>query len=587
MVSTRVILFGIALALLLISPMFLALDYQRFYSASADLDLFVNPYFLVYVLILAASLALVLFLPKKKRYTFDLFFLVAVMILMSGYATLLSTSLKSASPFVLIAVSEPLHVATAKDIVLHGHLAVEKIFYHGWPLSFLLLATLSSVMGFPVAGIPYVNFLLSTALQFLVLLSLYLLGNMFYGRGVITAFLYYVTAFYFFGGTNGTLSGFSPQLFALPFLVLYIILTHKGMKRDSASISAVLLLLTFAIVLSNLTSAILLTCFISSTFLVQRLTHSNIFEAPTTRISIVCVAVLVWLIYFVSFDFAQIFAPHAGGAFWLYLAQYILSSATGSGNPHFAVNVWYVTLLKFYRTWVVLLAALAGVLGFLIFLRTEKNPRLRYLAMAIGFSFVSFAVFDMVFLSVFENFWERIFSLGFPFLLLFSLASLRILRSHMPRSLQPFLGKRALGFAVLALIVMSFLASNASLTIPYSSSEFSTATFLSRHCSDCVLGMSHQFYEVLCFPDVEKQYRFDQTLFKSDYDIEFFTAWRSQHPTLYDAGIVVRTNREVAFFYTAFGIPYSDFWGKVDYSLTTEPGFDRVFDSGSESVFGH
>ena len=58
-ISTREIPLGITLGLLLISPMFLALDHQGFFSASADLDLFVNPYFPVYVLIFAASLALV------------------------------------------------------------------------------------------------------------------------------------------------------------------------------------------------------------------------------------------------------------------------------------------------------------------------------------------------------------------------------------------------------------------------------------------------------------------------------------------------------------------------------------------------
>lgn len=583
---TRGVAVGITLGLLLISPMFLAVDYQKFFSASSDLDLFVNPYFPFYVSMVAASLALVLLLPTRKRqYVFDLFFLGGVMILMSGYATFLSTSLRSASPFALLAVTEPIHVATAKDILVHGHLAVGEVFYHSWPLSFLLLAMLSGVLGIPVAGIPYVNFLLSTALQFLVLLCLYLLGKMFYGHGAITVFLYYVAAFYFFGGGGGTLAGFSPQLFAFPFIVLYIIVTYKGMKRGSVGINVLLLLFTFVIVFSNITSAAFLACFVSSTILVQRLAHSSIFGALAVRISVICVAVLAWLIYFVSFDFAQLFAPSTGGGFWSFLAQYALSSATGSGNPYLAVTVWYVALLKLYRTWVILLPMLAGILGFLFFVRTEKSPKLRYLAMAIGLSFAAFAVFDMVFLRVFENFWERIFSLGYPFLALFALTILRTLRSHVPRSLRPFVGKKALGFSIFALILMSFLASNVSLTLGYSSSEFSTATFLSRHCSDCVLGMSHQFYEILRFPDIEKRYSFDQTIFHSDYDMKFFTARLSEQPTFYDTGTIVRTNREVAFFYAAFGIQYSDFWGKIDYSLTTKPGFDRVFDSGSERIF--
>lgn len=568
--------------------MFLAIDHERVLSATTDLALFVNPYFFVYVLTLAASLTIMLLIASRRDRTSHLLFLGGVMLLLSNYATIASTSLSS-TPYALLANTEPVHVGTTNYILGTGHLG--QIHYSGWPLSFLLLAMFSKVLGYPDAGIPYVTFVLSTVLELLVMLTLYLLGNIFYGRGLKSVFLYYVCAFYFVGEMGGNLAGFSPQLFALPLLILYIILTYKSGSRPSRGYNALLLLLTFLITFSHLVTAIMLFCFLTSAFLLQKMTHSNTFRGLPAKISILCIALFAWLIYFVMFDFGAIFAPQTPSTWWYFLTRYLLSSAAGHGNPYFVTTTWYVALLKMYRTWINIIAFLSGVLGFLVFVRTERNARLRSLGMAIGFSFVGFAAFDIVFVRLFDNFWERIFSASYPFVTIFLLIALslmasRIARSHTTLSLGPVVRKGVLGVIVCMLLVTSFLACNVSLTIGYSSSQFSTASFLSMHHEpDSTLGMSVEFLEILQFTDPGRKYWFDPIIYYDNNDIEFFVARLSQQPTLYRADVIARTDREVAFYYTAFGFPYNQFWQKVDYSLVSQAKYNRAFDSGSERIY--
>jgi hypothetical protein len=568
--------------------MFLAVDHTRLLSARADLDLFVNPYFSIYVLALAVSLTMMLLLARGRDRVSHLLFLGGVMLLMSNYATVVSTSLSSASPVELLTITEPIHAGTAKYILGQGHLA--QIHYYGWPQSFLLLAMLSSVLGFPDAGIPYVTFALSTVLQLLLMLSLYLLGNIFHGRGLRSVFLYYVCAFYFVGLGGGGLSGFSPQLYALPLFVLYVVLAHRRSSQGSPSVNALLLLLTFAITFSHSVTSILLMCFLVSALVVKTITRSNTFGELSSKIAIVSIAIPAWFIYFVSFDFGSVLASQGSSDFLYFLTRYVLSSAAGHGNPYSASMVWYVALLKLYRTWINIFALLTGLVGFLFLVRTEGNVRLRNLGMAVGLSFVGFAGFDIVFVRLFDTFWERIFSLSYPFLTIFSLSVLslmawRRIRPHATLPFRPVVRRRVVGLAVCMLIVMSFLACNVSLTIGHASTEYSTANFLSMYRSNAAVGISGQFYEVLKYVDPGRAYFFDLTLYHDAYDTEFFAAQLSKQPALYSANVIVRTNREVMFYYAAFGIPYGEFWGKVDYSLVTQGSYDRVFDSGSERIY--
>jgi len=578
---------AISLVLLSLSPMFLAVDHRRVFSATADLDLFVNPYFSLYVLALAVSLTMMLLLARGRDRTSHLLFLGGVMLIMSNYATVASTSLSSASPLALLAITEPIHVGTAKYMLAQGHLG--EIHYYGWPQSFLFLAMLCNVLGFPDVGIPYVTFVLSTVLQLLLMLALYLLGNIFHGRGIVSVFLYYVCAFYFFTGGGG-LAGFSPQLFALPLFILYVVLAHKRSGQGSPSVNALLLLLTFAITFSHLVTSILLMCFLVAALLVKTITRSDAFGELSAKIAIVCIAIPAWLIYFASFDFSTIFAPQTASSFLYYLTRYVLSSAVGQGNPYSATVTWYVTALKFYRTWINIIALLTGVLGFLVFARTERKARLRNLGIAIGLSFVGFAVFDIVFVRLFDTFWERIFSLTYPFLMIFPLSLFvlmgsRKIRSHTTLSLGPVVRRGAIATAICILILMSFLASNVGLTIGYSSSEYSTAVFLSTCYPNSTLGISHEFYQVLKFADPGRAYWFDPLIYHDEYDTKYFITRLSHQPSLYDASIVARTSREDAFYYAAFGIRYDEFWGKVDHSLVVQPDYDRVFDSASEHVY--
>jgi hypothetical protein len=579
---------GISLALLSFSPLFLAVDHGRVFSARADLDLFVSPYFSIYVLALAVSVAMMLLLAKTKDRTSHLLFLGGVMLIMSNYATVASTSLSTASPLALLALTEPIHVGTAKYILAQGHLG--EIHYYGWPQAFLFLAMLCSVLGFPDIGIAYATLVLSTVLQLLLMLTLYLLGNIFHGRGIVSVFLYYVCAFYFVAGGGGGLAGFSPQLFALPFFILYVVLTYKRPGQDSLSLNALLLLLTFVIAFSHLVTAILLTCFLLSAFLVQKITRSNTFGQLPTKILIIFIAILAWLVYFVSFDFSAVLTPQGTSSFLYFLTRFVLSSAAGQGNPYFAATTWYINLLKFYRTWINISALLTGALGFLVFVGTERNTRLRNLAVAIGFSFVGFATFDIVFVRLFDTFWERIFSLSYPFLMmfplsLFGLMASRRIRSHTTLSLGRLARRGAIATAICMLIVMSFLASNVSLTIGYSSSEYETAVFLSSYYPNSTLGISQQFYQILKFADPARAYWFDPLIYHDEYDTKYFTTRLLYEPSLYDASIVARTNREVAFYYAAFGMPYHEFWGKIDHSLAVQSGYDRVFDSTSEQIY--
>ena len=584
----RGIAVAVSLVLLSLSPMFLAVDHGKVFSATADLDLFVNPYFSIYVLALALSLTMMLLLARGRDRVSHLLFLGGVMLIMSNYATVASTSLSSASPLALLTITEPIHVGTAKYILAQGHLG--EIHYYGWPQSFLLLAMLCSVLGFPEVGIPYATFVLSTVLQLLLMLALYLLGNIFHGRGIVSVFLYYVCAFYFVAGGGGGLSGFSPQLFALPLFILYVVLAHRRSGQGSPSVNALLLLLTFAITFSHVVTSILLMCFLVAALLVRTITRSDAFGELSAKIAIVCIAIPAWLIYFVSFDFNSVLGSQSSGDFLYFLTRYVLSSAAGRGNPYSTSMVWYVALLKLYRTWINIFALLTGLLGFLAFARTEGNVRVRNLGVAIGLSFVGFAVFDLVFVRLFDTFWERIFSLTYPFLMIFSLSLFVLVASRRIRSLAvpsvTHFGRRGtIGATMCVLIVMSFLASNVSLTIGYSSSAYDTATFVSRYYPNSTLGISNQFYQILKFADPGKTYAFDPMIFHDEYDTQFFTRHLLQQPSLYDANIVVRTSREAAFFYAAFDIRYDEFWGRVDSFLVAQPDCDKVFDSGSEQIF--
>ena len=570
--------FFLLFALLSFCTVFLAVSYGGFFVASSNLDLYVNRSFWVYFVAVSAVLAFLLSRANSGR-PYHLFLLGAMVFLMF-YATPLSTYVQSQVPTSLLAFTEPIHVGTSRYILREGHLGGQDVHYYGWPLSFTLLAILSTVLGFDGNSIIFPTFLLGMVLQFLSMIAVYALGERFAGKGVLVTCVYYLAGFYF------VRPGFSPQAFGLPLVVLYIIIGLGKRPTRSFDTRLVLVLLSFALVFGHIVSTILLFCFLLSMAIVQRITGKEIFEGLSSKILIVCCATLAWGAYFVSSSFGYSLAVilGGGGSFFIdYLVRAVLSGAIGQGTP--GVAPWYVNFLKAYRVWINVLVGASALLGF-AFLARSTNGRVRGFAVSVGLALAVFSVFEVAFISLFENFWERIFSLSYPFAAMFSLVPIQEAMSR-SKSLGGVVGSKNTAAVLLCVIVaLSFFSSEVSLTKGYSTSELNTSTFVSAFDKEGSLGVLTDFYKLLMFSDAfSRAYVFDEILDHSIYDVGFFFSRQSEISTLYHANTIVRTNQEVASLYEGFGIGYGEFWGKVDHALNTHATYNRIFDSGSEQVF--
>jgi len=486
--------------------------------------------------------------------------------------------------------SEYFHLASARDIAVSGSVAETNLQYP-WPGAYIGLAAFAVVVFGKSVDFLTVSFLYGMYLLAGVGVAVYLIGLRLRFNALYVCLFYLLSAFYFVGGRDG----FSPMEYSFPLVLLLIGFMLPGAKSRRWSLSVVFLVVSTAIVMSNAIASILLASFLFALYLSEAMSRHSTRDV-LQQVVILGVSGLTWAIYYANFtpSLEGIGNPRMD------FLQYLLGSEIGVSSPIFSVPASpLLTFLRVYRVAISLFVGVTAVAGIYFSSRRRwKHLTLQTRTLLI-YALLSTAILVTIFWQLYENFWERPIHSSYFVLILLSTLCLVSLGEVILKRLRGVSAQRVLGaigsrtslsLFLCTLALLSFLAVQLPKDYPVHESNLRTSGFLIHVPSSTqqipTLGIYPQVGKLVYYENPRLLYYTDQVWEESsEYDAEYFMRRLSANPDFYRADVIVRTDIEVAAWFSNFGLQPDRMWLQIDKNLAGDAGVARTYDSSTGQIW--
>lgn len=456
------------------------------------------------------------------------------------------------------------HSGTAKQIALSGTIPGNNSNAGSWPGSYLVFAAFLDLTGMDtLLG----NAVLAIASMLISSLALYLLGRRFAGPqwAGLPGLVYIVAGPFGFQFLDR--DRFSPfnMAFALTLICLYTIVRFYS-YTISRPYWILLILLTFAIVISHIEAGFFILCLLFGLEFIKRLRRLS--DRPSSLLMFIFVFTL-----FLSWWFFE--SPNTFTIAFSAVRSFFSGGAKIGGLASSAgISTTFAHLLTYYYFRAVAFLLIIFALGALVKLRKRKQANLLsalFLTMLI-FSSISLSLPGLS--SAVE--WSRVLALGLIPPSLIACILLPMLKKH----------TRLVAFVIIMLILPSFLTSQAFASTyveavhPW---EMQTFEFMSTKMS------GHLYFEgdelARAFNSF---YNLNGTFVTVDLSlININYTYRLQkYPHFFGGDVILRSFRQELRSSQVLGpLKSQELWRHVDASLNADPLFEKVFDSGLSQVY--